>query len=282
MPTAASRRSSWSSSALAAAVLVLLAAGCGGSGAKQQRAQVNAYFAAVNRAEAPVRNDGTAIATALRGFSLDRVTPSEVSALQQAERDFGNTLAALSDVTVPEAARPLHAHLTALLARQRELTRELIATERYLPRFAQAVGLLPAAGRQLANGLAALGRVKRQTVPQAMKGYAAVFAAYQASLETTLTRLEALQAPAVLRPYLTGEEATLRRRIVLCATVTSALAKRDVATANAAIHSLLSPAPSAAAAGAAAARAYDARVAQVARLARQVAQDRNRLVRLVG
>ena len=263
-------------------MLVLLAAGCGSSGTKQQRAQVNAYFAAVNRAEAPVRNDSSAIVAALRGFSLNRVTPSEVTALQQAERDFGRSLVAVNDIAVPEPARPLHAHVTALLARQRELTHELIATEHYLPRFAQAVTLLPAAGRQLANGLAALGQVKRQTVPHAMKGYAAVFAAYQASLQQTLTRLEALQAPAVLRPYLTSEEATLRRRVALCGMVTAALAKRDIATANTAIHALLSPAPSAATAGAAAARAYDARVAQVARLARQVTLDRTRLVRTVG
>src|SRR5579884_2095112 len=117
MPTAASRRSFWSSSAAAAAVCAL-AAGCGGSSdAGNRRDAVNAYFTAVNQAEAPVRNDGTAIAGALHAFSLVKISPAEITALQKAEGDFTNALAAVQALAVPAPAQTLHAHLTALLAR---------------------------------------------------------------------------------------------------------------------------------------------------------------------
>jgi hypothetical protein len=89
----------------------------------------------------------------------------------------------------------------------------------------------------------------------------------------------------VLAPTLEGERAALRRRIALSATVESALRKKDVKAANAAISSLFAIGSDAARtrnAEIAAARAYNARIARVSVLTAAVAKERERLVKAIG
>ena len=258
------------------AVLVVLLAGCGGGGGHPRRDAVNAYFVRVDNAEAPLLNRRVAVNNALRSFSMSKNAPAEVKALKQAQAQILAAERRVDAIEPPADARKIHADLLALLRLEASLTGDLILTAGYTPELKRALAPTAPAGTALAKEL------------RAAKGWSAqadAFATYRTVLEPVVAKLDTLKAPPVLAPTLKGQRAVLRRRIELSAAVESALRKKDVKAANAAISSLFAIGPDAVRtrnAEIAAARAYNVRIARISVLTAAVARERERLVKAIG
>ncbi|MGZ4380984.1 MAG: hypothetical protein ACXVZN_09000 [Gaiellaceae bacterium] len=258
------------------AVLVVLLAGCGGGGGHPRRDAVDAYFAHVDSAEAPLLNRRVAIENALRTFSMSTNPPAEVKALKQAQTEILAAERRVAAIEPPADARKIHAGLLALLRLEASLTGDLLLTTSYAPALKQALAPATPAGTALAKEL---------RTAKGWNAQADAFARYAATLRPVVARLDTLRAPPVLRPTLVGERAALRRRVELSNQVAAALRKKDTKSANTAIGSLFaigSDAVRTRNAEIAAAHAYNARITRVSILTAAIAKERQRLIRSIG
>jgi hypothetical protein len=192
-------------------------------------------------------------------------------------------------------ARKLHGLLVRRLALQRSVIDELIATSLYIPKLAAATPPLHTAIVDLRRNLAAIATPASTSKPTVASGggagvldrYAAAFGGYGDALKPVSASLERLSAPPIMQPALSAQQQSLKRSIALSASIRTALLRRDIPAANAAIHSLFTV--SAALNGvqtrkrqAEAAQAYDARIRQIDALAKKADAERTRLVQVVG
>jgi hypothetical protein len=279
----------------AAVVLVLVVAvGCGSSSAtKQRRDAVNAYFTDVGNAQLTLLSKQGQINSTLKQFSLTRTTALELKRLRNARRDVDDALQHVRALHPPADATKLHALIVERLVLQRSIVDELIGAEVYLPKIAAVSPVLGAAVAALRNDLSEIAKptgtntVKPNGAAATLDRYAAAFGGYGDSLAPVSAKLAKLDAPSILRPSLDAEQSGVRRSITLCSAIRSALLKRDIVAANAAIHSLFSVAstlngPRTRKEQAAAARAYDARLTRINTVATKVDLERARLVRVIG
>jgi hypothetical protein len=255
------------------AVLLLVAvlAGCGGStDVERRREAVNTYFEQLNRAQEPVLARSAEINEALGRFSLAKLEPARLKALERAQEAIQRALRRVRAVDPPPDAVKLHGDLIRLLALQESIVGELAWATRYVPQNREILRPLAGAGKTLTG---ALSRAKSSGA------LVAAFDGYRTSLSAILARLDRLRAPPLLRPGLAAERQTLSRSISLCREIRAALAKRDVDRANDRIAALLAVSRQTGSLGTqkaeiAAARGYNAKVTQIGRLAARVARDR--------
>ena len=172
-------------------------------------------------------------------------------------------------------------------------TDELIATELYVPKLAATAPKLQAAVTGLRNDLAAITSaptkpaVSAKGATSTLDRYGAAFGGYGDALLPVSGVLDALRAPAIMRPALAAERGAVARSITLCNAIRGDLQHRKIAAANAAIHSLFTVSATLNGAKtrteqAAAARAYDARLHQIDVVGTKVNLERDRLVKLIG
>ena len=198
-----------------------------------------------------------------------------MNSLRQAQKQILAAERAVAAIQPPADARKIHADLLALLRLEASLTGDLVLTTSYAPQFKAAIAPTTPAGVTLS---------KQLRLAKGWSAQADAFAAYRAALESVVAKLDTLKAPPVLAPTLRGERAALRRRMALSATVESALRKKEVKAANAAISSLFAVGSDAVRTRAeiAAARAYNARIARISVLTAAVEKEGERLVKAIG
>jgi hypothetical protein len=272
-------------------VAVIALAGCGSSHAR--RNAVNAYFAQVDRAEAPLMSETGQIDNALRAFSPVAATLRERSQLAWAERQIGKTLARVRRIEPPPEARPLHADLVRVLSLQQGTAHELAWMARFRPAYSTALSPLPAAGTKLGQDIAAVGKAPAHgpippTSPaKALDAYGAAFARYGQSLRGVLAAVAALSPPPELRPAWLSERQKLQASVALCASIAKSLSAGKVDAADASIKQLFTigavgETRAVSDAQAAAVRAYNARIRQIASLSGKVQNERQALVKKFG
>jgi hypothetical protein len=271
---------------------LLIVSGCGSSGTKARRDSVNAYFAQVAKAQIGLLSNEGQIDSTLQAFSLTRSTPAERVQLQEAKRDVEDALRRVRALQPPPDARKLDGLIVRRLEVQDSVVDELIATAAYIPKLAATAPLLQAAVVGLRRDLAAVAtgtgaHTVRNGSAAGLEQDATAFGDYGDALKPVSTVLEGLTAPPILSPALNAERQAVKRSITLCATIRRTLLHRDIAGANAAIHSLFSISTAlngaqTAKRQAAAARAYDARLRQIDALAKKVNLERDRLVKVIG
>ncbi|MGZ4353135.1 MAG: hypothetical protein ACXVZ4_06295 [Gaiellaceae bacterium] len=263
---------------LAGAIVVAALAGCGGGGGHARRDAVNLYFDRVDRAQARLAARQPAIDKALAAFSVKGNSAAEVRALVRARLELDRARRAVAAITPPPDARALHRELVRLLARQAAVADEVVRMSSFMPRLQAVVQPLVPAAATLTRDL------------RAAKGYkavAAAFARYRASLTQIVARLDALDAPPVLRPVVAGDRRLVANVVALCRRAEAALAAHRAAQADAAVRAVFAANTAAEArrtqaAQLAAARAYNARLKEIAALADTVARERLRLVKTTG
>ena len=272
---------------------LLVVAGCAASGTKARRNAVNSYFGKVATAQVSLLSKEGQINATLQSFSLSHATSLELYRLRNARRDIGDAITRVRALKPPNDAHKLHALIVERLVLQRSVVDELIATELYIPKLAATAPALQAAVTGLRADLAAITKapaapkVSAQGATSTLDRYGAAFGGYGDALVPVSGVLDGLSAPPILASSLAAERAAVARSITLCNTIRTALHKRKIATANAAIHSLFTVSGTLNGAKtrkeqAAAARAYDARLHQIDAVAIKVNRERDRLVKLIG
>lgn len=274
-----------------ACLLLLLVLTACGSGDHARRDAVNGYLRDVKSAQADLVAGQGQIDIALQSFSLKRMSSLQLARLRNAHGTIATALRRLRALDPPPDAKRLDALLVQRLALQLALVEELRQTARDVPRLTSVSLPLRAAAERLGQNLKALSAGGR-TVPtgstqQLLSGYGEAFGAYGQALRPLVANLAPARQPSLLRPAIAAEQRAVRRSVVLCSTIRGALGHADVVAANRAIASLFSVSqslngPATQAAQRAATLAYDARVQKIERLAVAIANERNRLVRLIG
>lgn len=268
-------------------------AGCGSDATKARRHAVNSYFTKVAAAQVGLLSHEGQINATLQRFSLTHSSPAELAKLRQARRDIGQAERQVKALPPPKDARRLHALIVHRLALQGAVVDELIATALYIPKLVATAPALQAAVAGLRRNLSAItsgpatAAVKTSGGTATLDRYAAAFGGYGDALAPISAVLGALHAPPIMLANLDAERRAVARSVTLCNTIRRTLRHRQIAAANAAIHSLFTVSATlngaqTQAQQAAAARAYNARLGQIDTAARQVNRERERLVRLIG
>jgi hypothetical protein len=253
------------------AIAAALVAGCGGD----ERDDVDAYIRDVNTIRQELLISYTQAAATYRSFTtspeeLEKLRPKLVQA-EQTVRRLDRRLAALEP---PSPARQLHRLVRQVAAAQLELADELERTAGYLPAYQAALQPLDSAEEKLRRALRSATTVKAQRQ---------AFEAFAAAVDTSLERLRALQAPAVM----SGTHATQADALERLADATAELARglrpdADRTELPRLVERFIN-APLAAQSVAAqrvridAVKAYNERVARVRELAAAVERERVRL-----
>ena len=275
--------------ATACCLVVLALSACGSNAAQERRTAVNTYLDDVGRAQVDLSGQLAQIDAALAAFSLREVSSKEDAALRRGRTTVQRTIASVRKVHVPADARVLNGLVLQRLVLQRDLLDELLVTSADERRLAASIPVLQLASAQLRSDFTAIGsqRVPQGSSNDLLNRYGAAFARYGAALEPIVPMVVPAKKPSLLAPLLRTEHDGLARSVVLSRQIQAALKRRDVKTANAAVHTLLTIAATLNGAGtqkaeAAAADAYNARIRRITRLGASIAREHARLVRVVG
>ncbi len=117
---------------------------------------MNAYFGQVDRAEATLAAQSGVISGALQTFVPGKTTTQELRRLVDAQATIRNALERVRAITPPPDAVSLHRDLVRLLSLQATLADDVVASARFIPRFALTVRPLAAAAARLGRDLAAV------------------------------------------------------------------------------------------------------------------------------
>ena len=261
---------------VAVAALVALA-GCGG-GNHARRDAVNAYFDRLEKAQAPVLLHSPAIATAFGTFSTVRSSPKETAALVRAHTLLARVGARVRAVHPPAEAARMQRDIERLYALQTGVAAELVQMIRFVPAYRKALTPLQPAHAMLSTEL---------KVAKGWQAIAAAFKRYRLSLVAVLAKLDALAAPATLRPSFVAQRRSIRQSVVSCSAIEAALARKDRKGTALAINGLSglgadSSLAKAQAAQIAATKAYNARLADVSTLQSAIGKERDKLVGALG
>jgi hypothetical protein len=170
--------------------LTLLAPGCDSE--PDARDRVADYIRAANVVQARWEASLKTANTAYADFAAGRLKGQDAAArLGRADGDLRAERDALTKITPPAEARPLHAKLLRVFDANLELSGETAKLAAYGPRAEQALSPLPAANRRLRRGLAsAAGNAGAQ---------GRVLGAFKRALDRVVTSLRRLAVPEVLR-----------------------------------------------------------------------------------
>jgi len=274
--------------ALALALATL--AGCGSDGAKQRRQAVNQYIDDVTKAQVNLAGHQGQINAALAAFSLVKPTTKELAALRRGKLQVDATLARVRFVDVPPDAKKLNRLVLTRLQLQSSLLDELIRTSLDARRLRMLTPSLQAAAVKLRADIAAIST--SSDVPQGgsadvLDRFAAAFGRYGDALRPTTVKLAPAGDASLLGPALAEQQRAIAWSVRLCDEIRADLKRRDVTTANSAIHSLLTIAatlngPAVRRSQVRVAKTYNAQVGRLSALAQQISAERGRLVRTVG
>ena len=278
-------------SRFAALGLALFAlAGCGGDATKQRREAVNQYIDDVAKAQVNLTGHQGQIDAALAAFSLAKPTAKELRALRRGKAQVDATVVRVRAVDTPPDAKKLDRLLLMRLELQRSLLDELIRTALDARRLTDVTPALQAAAAKLHAELAAI--AASPSVPPGgsaalLDRYGAAFGRYGDSLRPVPAKLAPAAAASLLAPTVSEQRRAVAWSVKLCDEIRADLKRNDVASANAAIHSLLSIAatlngPAVRRAEARVAKSYDAQIDRLAKLEQQISSERGRLVRTIG
>lgn len=275
----------------AALGLALVAlAGCGSDAAKQRREAVNQYIDDVTKAQVDLVGHQAQIDAALAAFSLVKPTAKELTALRRGKAQVDATIVRMRFVDTPPDAKKLDRLLLTRLTLQSSLLDELIRTGIDAQRLRAVRPTLQAAASKLRMRLAAIST--SSAVPQGgsagvLERFGEAFGAYGDALRAVPAKLAPAADTSLLGPTLAEQQRAVAWSVRLCDEIRADLKRRDVASANAAIHSLLTIAatlngPAVRRAGQRVAQTYDAQIARLTTLEQQISAERGRLVRTVG
>ncbi|HEX7082886.1 MAG TPA: hypothetical protein VF186_02085 [Gaiellaceae bacterium] len=183
---------------LLVAVVGLLAAGCGGSHA---RSETSDYIDRVNAVMARIGAPLQQVSDANRAFAKSPGAAKIVPKLVRSQATLRRLRRQLREVDPPPEARKLHALLLRLVGREEELSGEVLALARFLPRFQAALAPVAPASRALGAELA---RKKGSPADKA-----AALDAYGTALAGAEQRLRRLKPPPVSQPVWRQERAML-------------------------------------------------------------------------
>lgn len=269
---------------------VLLLAGCGSDATKQRREAVNQYIDDVTKAQVNLTGHQGQIDAALAAFSLVKPTAKELAALRRGKAQVDETITRVRFVDVPPDAKKLQRLVLARLKLQSSLLDELIRTGYDARRLIAVTPTLQAAASTLHANLAAIST--SSNVPQGgsagvLERFGEAFGRYGDALRPLPPKLAPAEDASLLGPTLAAQERAVAWSVRLCDGIRADLRRNDVASANLAIHSLLTIAATlngsaVRLAEARVAKTYDARIDQMTKLEQQIAAERGRLVRTVG
>ena len=269
--------------------LVALSA-CGSDATKQRREAVNQYIDDVTKAQVNLTGHQGQIDAALAAFSLVKPTTKELAALRRGKTQVDATIARMRFVTVPPDAKKLQRLVLRRLELQSSLLDELIRTGYDARRLITVTPTLQAAASKLHTDLAAISSSSK--VPQGgsaglLERFGEAFGAYGDALRSTPPKLAPAADASLLGPTLAEQQRAVSWSVRLCDEIRADLKRGDVASANSAIHSLLTIAatlngPAVRRAEARVAKTYDAQIDRLTTLEQQISAERGRLVRTIG
>ena len=268
-------------------VLVVLAA-CGSDGTKARRQAVNGFIDDVGKAQVDLVGQQGRIDAALAAFSLTKPTATELAALRRGRAAVDKAVGRVEAVDVPTDAERLDRLILTRLRLQRSLLDELIGTQLDGKRLVAVAPRLRAAAVKLRDDLAAI--AAQPSVPQAgsadlLARYGDAFGRYGDTLRPEVARLTPTKS--LLQPTLAEQRRAVRWSVELCDEIRNDLKRRDIASANSAIHTLLTLSatlngPTVRRAQEAVARSYNAQIGRLTKLEQQISAERGRLVRTIG
>lgn len=269
-------------------VALVALAGCGSDGTKARRAAVDDYIDEVGKAQIDLVGQQGRIDAALAAFSLTKPTAQELAALRQGRATVDQAVARVQKVAAPKDAERLDRLILTRLRLQRSLLDELITTQVDAKRLVAVAPRLRAAAVQLRDDLAAI--AAQPNVPTGgsadlLTRYGEAFGRYGDTLRPEASQLGPAQS--LIGPTVAEQRRAVTWSVELCDEIRTDLKRRDIASANAAIHTLLTLSaslngPTIRRAQQAVARSYNARIARLAKLEKQISAERGRLVRTIG
>lgn len=276
-------------STLAVAALTLTLAGCGHS--SSQRADVATYLKQVNRIEHALAKPLSTVASAGSQFAQEQrsggsliglTTASHEQALQHAWRQIISLRSRLRAIRVPAPAAHLQSLLTQVVTGQARLTRELAQLVVFLPRYSQVLRPLTPAIRHLQSTLDQQSPTGAVSVASIDGAKAAALRQFKRKLDGILGQLHRLHAPAVQRPGLRTQIASLKGMSKSAGQLAEALqggSNSDLQTLLAHFEraETLDQTVAAQKANISAVRAYDAENVRLSRLTQAAQQERQRL-----
>ena len=174
--------------------------------ASRERRDVGAYIDAVNAIQAQMQRPLSRVLLAYRSFAPGKHAGAELARAARTLRRLDRRLAA---VTAPPEARTLRRRLLELVARQAEMTGEIGAITRFVPRFDAVLARARAADRVLSRRLSSA----RVPAAERLHGTRAQIAAQQRAFDAGARRAAAAQAAALTAfdAQLLAVDARLRR-----------------------------------------------------------------------
>ncbi|HET7450283.1 MAG TPA: hypothetical protein VFJ78_06765 [Gaiellaceae bacterium] len=269
-------------------VALVMFAGCGSNGTQHRRDAVNQYIDDVGKAQVDLAGQQGRIDAALAAFSLTKPTAQELAALRRGRAAVDSAVTRVSAVDTPADAARLDRLILERLRLQRSLLDELIRTELDAKVLIAVAPKLRAAAIRLRDDLAAI--AAHPSVPKGgsaalLDRYGEAFGRYGDTLRPEVAGLKATDS--LLRPTVAEQRRAVSWSVDLCDEIRADLKRRDIGSANAAIHTLLALSatlngPTVRRAQEAVARSYNAQIARIAKLEQQISAERGRLVRTIG
>lgn len=186
------------------------------SSGSRQRKDVTTYVDGVNAIQNQMHAPLTRVLLAYRDFSSSSKQRASAAELSDAASTLARLDRRLAALPAPPEARKLRRLLLRLVARQAEITREVVGLATYTPRYVKALGAARAASLRLGSRLSGISLPKprvlrgtQQAVTKAKREYEVLAAAaataqadavdeYDSAVRRVVRRLQLLQPPPAL------------------------------------------------------------------------------------